>query len=123
MGAKGTGWYRLENGLVQEMDLPLPEVYHTRVARGEIVRVDPDGSPWQDSAPATPTPEPTEADALAADLADVRADLDLVTKQRDALIVDLAAARGELTEALRQLDEATRPAPKPAKATTAKGGG
>lgn len=44
MGAS-TGYFRCENGLVLEMDLPLQDAFAARLQRGEIIRVNRDGSP------------------------------------------------------------------------------
>jgi hypothetical protein len=49
-----TGFFRGENGLVLEMDLPLPDAFAGRLQRGEITRVNPDGSPWDGDAQSQP---------------------------------------------------------------------
>lgn len=112
-----TGWFRTEGGSILEMDLPLPEPIAQRVARGEIQRVaNADGGTWVDPETADPDAV-SEAGALAAELDDTRADLDLVTRQRDALAAELQEARAELDK----MRTATPPAPavKATKATPA----
>jgi hypothetical protein len=58
MAAKETGFFRGAGGGVFEMDLPLAEPYQYQAARGQLVRVNPDGSSYQaeavdsDSGPA-----------------------------------------------------------------------
>lgn len=47
MAAKETGFFRGAGGGVFEMDLPLAEPYEYQVTRGQLVRVNPDGSAYQ----------------------------------------------------------------------------
>lgn len=58
-------WFRCENGLVLEMDLPLHEGIAQRVEQGLIRRVGgPDGEPYEgepDDAPAPPTKRPADS--------------------------------------------------------------
>lgn len=99
--AGATGFFRLENGMVLEMDLPLAEVYASRVRRGEIIQVGSlAGEPFEDdaSASAVVVPDPAE-DGLAAmveELEGVRADLALTTTQRDQFDAALQVAQAEL---------------------------
>lgn len=73
-----TIYVRGEGGAVIAMDLPLPEGIAERYERGQLRRVNPDGSPYQGSptplapaaAPATPggtDSEPPAAPAAAGD--------------------------------------------------------
>lgn len=43
----GSGHFRGSGGTVWELDLPLGENYQRQVDRGELVRVNPDGSPHE----------------------------------------------------------------------------
>lgn len=126
--AGATGFFRLENGMVLEMDLPLAEVYASRVKRGEIVQVGSlDGEPIDDDAPS-PVTEPDPADGALAELVDelegARADLALTTTQRDQFDAAYQAARAELETALArvaELEAAAAPPPaEPTKAEPAK---
>jgi hypothetical protein len=47
-----TGFYRVENGTVDEFDLPLKPMFRSRAERGVWRRVNSDGSDW--------TPEPAQ---------------------------------------------------------------
>lgn len=99
MGAKETGWFRLEGGAVQEMDLPLQESIQQRVDKGEIVRVvevktrgkEKRWVPWEpppvEDAPEDPyiTALRDDRDAALARVAELEAALDAVTKERDDL--------------------------------------
>ncbi len=100
-----TGLFRCENGQVLEMDLPLPDAFAARLKRGEIVRVaDLDGTPWEPPAEQATTAGPSEAELLARDLDDARAELDLATRQRDDLAAELAQARQELAAVTAERD-------------------
>lgn len=46
-GAKPTGFFRGGGGSIFEMDLPLPEVMAEQVTRGQLSRVNEDGSPYE----------------------------------------------------------------------------
>jgi hypothetical protein len=112
--AAGTGYFRGENGLVVRMDLPLPEVYHQRLKRQEIVRVKEDGSPWEgaDDDDVVVTPELMDRSALLArDLDDARAELALATRQRDNLAAERDLLRDELDRALARVAELEAPQP------------
>lgn len=50
MPAQGTGFFRGSGGVVHEMTLPLAEVYADQVTRGQLTRVNPDGSPFTGEA-------------------------------------------------------------------------
>lgn len=45
------GHFRGTGGVVHQMDLPLPEVYADQVERGDLVRVNADGSPYSEDEP------------------------------------------------------------------------
>lgn len=117
--AAETGYFRGENGLILEMDLPLGDAYAGRLNRGELVRVaDADGTPWVESEPQ-PTATPAGDDGTAAQLAEaldriaeLEAELELASRQRDALAVEL----GELKAAPVPTDSA-----EPAKAAKTAG--
>lgn len=51
---------RGEGGSVIPMELPFPEHIADRVAKGHIVRVHPDGSPWTDDPAPAAGPEVAE---------------------------------------------------------------
>jgi hypothetical protein len=108
-----TGLFRCENGLVIEMDLPLPSVFEARLKRGEITRVDDDAS---GPSVEPPTP-PAEAASLAKAHAELAMALDRVEElqaERDKLVAERDQARAELDE-LRTKPPAKKAAP--AKAT------
>lgn len=72
MATPETAWFRLEGGVVQEMDLPLAEGIEQRVRSGAILRVNgPDGDPYvaTEDAPVVPAP-PSERPATNAPKAD-----------------------------------------------------
>jgi hypothetical protein len=46
MGDKPTGFFRGEGGAVFEMDLPLPEPMEYQLTRGQLRRVNADGTTW-----------------------------------------------------------------------------
>ena len=52
---KETGWFRGAGGAVWEMDLPLGENYLYQVGKGELTRVNEDGTPYT-QAPAKAEP-------------------------------------------------------------------
>lgn len=41
-------WIRGENGMLHLFDLPLPSGIESRLDRGDLTRVNEDGSPWQE---------------------------------------------------------------------------
>lgn len=51
MPQKETGHFRGAGGAVFEMDLPLAEPYQYQANRGQLVRVNPDGSPYTGEQP------------------------------------------------------------------------
>lgn len=146
MTAKETGWFRLEGGTVQEMDLPVHESIAQRVAKGEITRVvkvrkgdEERWEPWVEQESALPEVSDAQAKMNMAEVhaalsealdraAEVVAELDSVTAERDAAAAEveqLRAAGVQLTEDLARvtaerdaLADATTKAP--AKATKAK---
>lgn len=121
--AAPTGFFRGENGIVLEMDLPLGDAYAGRITRGELVRVEADGVPWTepDPAPADPGDQDATAAALVDALGqidDLTAELELANKQRDALAVELGDANAKLADlaAVRQDDGDTPAKPKATRA-------
>lgn len=125
MGAE-TGHFRGENGLIQEMDLPLSDAFAGRLKRGEVVRVHADGSTWTDDPSVPPT---VTADELSTNTAELHkalsealthndelvAELDLATRQRDALAAELAKVKSTL----EQPPDEVSGKPMPVKATKA----
>ena len=120
--ATPTGHFRGENGQVLEMDLPLSDAFAGRLARGELVRVNADGSTWDEPSTALPVVDSAEREANMAEVhaalsealtrvEELTAELELATKQRDALAVEVAEVKAAL--------ESKVDVP-PAKATTAK---
>lgn len=62
---------RGEGGTVIAMDLPLPEPIADRLAKGQLTRVNPDGTPYvvteaDPEVPGPPTKAPAKADSKAA---------------------------------------------------------
>ena len=55
-------WFKGENGMLNVSDVPLPDGIAHRLERGDLVRVNPDGSPWTE-----PEPEPEAEDAPLPD--------------------------------------------------------
>lgn len=53
-------WIRGENGMLLVFDLPLPLGIESRLHRGDLVRVNEDGSPWVE--PGTEVLEPPHGD-------------------------------------------------------------
>ena len=114
--AAETGWIRGENGIVLEVDLPLSETFASRVKRGEIVRVNKDGTPWEPAAADTAAPAAGEPDDVAelreahavvlAENADLSDEVALLTKQRDDLAAELEQVKAQLAEVTKQRDEA-----------------
>lgn len=49
-----TGFFRGAAGTVFQMDLPLTEVMQDQATRGQLVRVNEDGSPFETEAPKRP---------------------------------------------------------------------
>lgn len=47
-----TGFFRGAGGGIFEMPLPLSDNYAYQAERGQLVRVNADGSPWEDAAEA-----------------------------------------------------------------------
>lgn len=41
------GWFRGEGGAIVKLALPLPPIMAKQEKKGQLVRVNPDGSPWQ----------------------------------------------------------------------------
>jgi hypothetical protein len=79
MADREHGWFRGEGGAVWRMDLPLAEVVADQVKKGALVRVNKDGSLWQEPSEAEPseaepqrlTPKQRlQADAVALGLSD-----------------------------------------------------
>jgi hypothetical protein len=56
MSEKETAYFKGEGGVVWPMTLPLPEVMGDKVTRGQMRRVNADGTPYSDPAesPAVP---------------------------------------------------------------------
>lgn len=134
-----TGWIRGENGLVLEMDLPLNDAFAARLKRGEISRVNEDGTPWEpEEAVAESLAGEPEADeeltAALAENANLSDEIALLTKQRDELAVEVGQLKEQLAEVTKERDEllqaltelkpadppADPPAPKPAAPRAAK---
>ncbi|MBP2331232.1 hypothetical protein JOF56_011617 [Kibdelosporangium banguiense] len=89
---------RGEGGYVHAFDLPLPDAIGDRVSRGEIVRVNKDGSPYVEAPaekPLTPK-EKLQADAAALGLATDGTVADLTAR------IDTKVA--ELREQAKELD-------------------
>lgn len=55
-----TIFVRGEGGAVFQMDLPLSEPIQQRFNAGHIVRVNPDGSPWEEPASDAPAKAPAK---------------------------------------------------------------
>lgn len=53
-------WLLGENGAVLVFDVPLPFGVAHRLNRGDLTRVNPDGSPWTDAPDPTPAPDVAE---------------------------------------------------------------
>ena len=63
-----TIWVRGEGGGLHQFDLPLDPLFAARLDAGQLVRVNPDGSPYVEAAgqPKGPTPkERLQAEALS----------------------------------------------------------
>jgi hypothetical protein len=58
-----TAFFRGEGGHVWEMDLPLGEQHARAHKEGRLVRVNEDGSPFEEHAEEPKAPEPQPADA------------------------------------------------------------
>jgi hypothetical protein len=97
-----TGLFRCENGLVIEMDLPLPPVFDARLKRGEITRVDDLAGDPAKPAAELPTPPAGEIfDSLKRTRAELASALDRVEElqaERDKLVAERDQARAELDE-------------------------
>lgn len=48
MGEPEVGYFRGQGGIVIDLTLPLAESLQHQVTRGQLVRVNPDGSTWSD---------------------------------------------------------------------------
>lgn len=110
--APATGWFRGENGLVLEMDLPLPDGFEGRLKRGEITRVNEDGTPWEPEAAAAESlageaelPADQELIAALAENAGLSDEIALLTKQRDELAVDVGQVKEQLAQVTKERDE------------------
>jgi hypothetical protein len=66
-----TGFFRGAGGTVFELDLPLSEVMQDQATRGQLVRVNEDGSPFEAEPPKQPALGASKAEwvgyALAVD--------------------------------------------------------
>jgi hypothetical protein len=62
MAGKETWLIRGENGLVIEVDVPLPEGFEQRLEKGYLTRVNADGTTWMAEA-VKPADAPTDAAA------------------------------------------------------------
>ena len=58
-------WIRGENGMLNVFDLPLPPGIQSRLGRGDLTRVNEDGTPWAD--PDEEILEPPLVDRLPTD--------------------------------------------------------
>lgn len=53
--------FRGENGAAMYFDGPVPESIARRIARGDLPRINPDGTPWEDPGPGDDSePPPAE---------------------------------------------------------------
>jgi hypothetical protein len=95
-----TIWLRGEGGGLHEFDLPLDDRFATRLERGELVRVYPDGSPYVEQAePDRLTPKQqlqAEAGELGLDKGGTVADLDQRIAEYRAKLAELQKQAGEL---------------------------
>jgi len=98
MAGVETGLFRGENGIVLTMDLPLGDAFAGRLKRGEIVRVNEDGSMYDDMVAAAAA---VAKQALADELADAR--------------LRIGELEDQLAEALVKLDVAIAATAAPAK--------
>lgn len=63
MAEKETAHFKGAGGAVFEMDLPLAEPYQYQAARGQLVRVNPDGTPYTGAdEPTRPAANATKAE-------------------------------------------------------------
>lgn len=101
MGGKETGWFRLEGGTVQEMDLPLHETIAHRVAKGEITRVaNAEGDPYEEPEGL---PEVSDVEA-AANMAAVHEELSNALDRNTELAAELEAVTTQRDEALAEVE-------------------
>jgi hypothetical protein len=96
MAGVETGLFRGENGIVLTMDLPLGDAFAGRLKRGEIVRVNEDGSMYDDAVAAAAV---VAKQALVDELADAR--------------LRIGELEDQLAEALVKLDAAIETSAKP----------
>jgi hypothetical protein len=79
MAAKDTpevGYFRGAGGTVWPMDLPLKELYGQQLAKGELVRVNEDGSPWTGGTTPVAGGREVAADERDLEIARLRAQLE-----------------------------------------------
>jgi len=73
-----TGFFRGAGGGIFEMSLPLPEIYEEQVTRGQLTRVNADGSPYEAAAETEVVEVPAEGGPAGDPPADERPAMDLV---------------------------------------------
>jgi hypothetical protein len=71
-----SGHFRGAGGTVWEMDLPLRELYGQQLAKGELVRVNADGSPWTGGTTPVQGGEEVAVDPRDLEIARLRAALE-----------------------------------------------
>lgn len=70
------GYFRGAGGTVWPMDLPLRELYGNQLTKGELVRVNEDGSPWTGGTTPVTGGRDVAADDRDLEIARLRAQLE-----------------------------------------------
>lgn len=70
------GYFRGAGGTIWPMGLPLPELYGGQLAKGELVRVNEDGSPWTGGTTPVTGGREVAADGRDLEIARLRAQLE-----------------------------------------------
>jgi hypothetical protein len=104
-------WIRGENGLILQMDLPLPDAFATRLARGEITRVNEDGTPWEEEPTGLSAADDDQAaiEALVIELEEMRADRNIALNRLEETRAELGVVMAERDNLIVETEAATKP--------------
>lgn len=86
--------------MVIKMDLPLHDDIQHQLTKGELRRVNEDGTPWE------PDPDDSAPPTEAADVAELRDEHAALLTENAALLTENAALSDELALVTKQRDEA-----------------
>jgi hypothetical protein len=121
MSAPKSGYFRGAGGTVWEMDLPLKELYGHQLSKGELVRVNSDGSPWTGGTTPVQGGEEVAVDPRDLEIARLRAELEAAQAPKHGPVNPEAVPDGSVPDVLTWVGEDKARAERALQAEWAKG--